>query len=193
MTRGTDRYKIGNRATTVALFLFYLFFLVSCSTATRQLFFDIPAPSPEELAEKAQLEQERREAVIDQLENQETDSKSLFSSGPDSDQPRPEIESLKTWEEVLEVLPKDYKDKADWAAAYEQGLVKPRAGSDPMASYAAAFRYDFIIEAEKPKNEAYFPHSAHTPWLGCMRTLWRRSVSPKHCVGFRQDCSSSGA
>jgi len=29
------------------------------------------------------------------------------------------------------------------------------------------FKYDFIIQSDKPRNEAYFPHSAHTEWLGC--------------------------
>ena len=151
----------------VTLFLFCIMFVFSCSTSTRQLFFDIPEPSAEELAEKAQLEQQRREAVLAQLDNQPTDAKSLMSSEFDPDQPRPDIESLKTWEQVLEALPKDYKKKTDWVAAFEQGLITPRSGPDPMSKYAAAFRYDFIIEAEKPKNEAYFPHSAHTQWLGC--------------------------
>ena len=85
----------------------------------------------------------------------------------DDNQPRPDIEETLDWETALEMLPKDYKKQADWVAAMEQGIVRPRGGADPMSQYAAIFQWDFIIAAEKPKNEAYFPHSAHTQWLGC--------------------------
>jgi c(7)-type cytochrome triheme protein len=166
-----DMYKVGNRVTIVALFLFYLVIAASCSTSTRQIFFDIQPPSAEEIAEKNRQENERREATLNLLETQQNnpDSNSLFPETIDEDTPRPDIESLGTWEEVLEELPKDYKKKADWSAAIEQGLIRPRSGADSRARYATMFKYDFIIAAdvEKPKNEGYFPHSAHTEWLGC--------------------------
>ena len=138
----------------------------SCSTKTRQLFFDIPPPSPQELAEQARLQAEL-EAANNPGPEEET-STPMFGLYDDS-QPRPEIESLSNWEAVLEMLPKDYKKKADWSAAIEQGIVRPRPGADPKSLLATAFKYDFIIEEipEKPKNEGYFPHSAHTQWLGC--------------------------
>ena len=145
------------------LLFFCLLISVSCSTGTRQLFFDIPPPNKEKLAEQARLQAEL-EAV--DLPEQEDNQFSMFQA-LDNNQPRPEIESLNSWEDVLEILPKDYKKKADWSAALEQGIVRPRPGEDPRALLATIFQYDFIIAAEKPKNEAYFPHSAHTEWLGC--------------------------
>ena len=159
--------KTKTRAMQIALVLFCLLIAVSCSTKTRQLFFDIPEPSAAELAEQARQDQARQEATLAALENQQTDTKALFSPMNDDDQPRPAIEATLDWQQALEMLPTDYKGKPDWSAALEQGLVRPRGGSDPMSPYATMFKWDFIIEAEKPKNEAYFPHSAHTGWLGC--------------------------
>jgi c(7)-type cytochrome triheme protein len=154
-------------AMQIALVLFCLVIAVSCSTKTKQIFFDIQPPSAEELAERAQQDEAEREATLDALENQQTDSKSLFSVAVDDNRSRPPIEGILDWETALEMLPKDYKKKADWSAALEQGVIRPRTGSDPLSPYAAIFQWDFIIEAENPKNEAYFPHSAHTKWLNC--------------------------
>lgn len=155
------------RATQVALALFCLIIVVSCSTRTRQIFFDIQPPSAAELAEQAQQDEARRQATLDALDSQQTDTKTLFSGAIDDNQPRPAIEDTLDWEKALEMLPKDYKKKADWSAALEQGVVRPRSGADPMSQYMEIFQWDFIIAAEKPKNEAYFPHSAHTKWLAC--------------------------
>ena len=150
-----------------ALVLFCLVIAVSCSTKTKQIFFDIQPPSAEELAEQARQDEAQREATLDALETQQTDTKTLFSAANDDNQPRPPIEGILDWETALEMLPKDYKKKADWSAALEQGVIRPRTGADPLSPYAAIFQWDFIIEAKKPKNEAYFPHSAHTKWLSC--------------------------
>jgi len=154
-------------AAKVALVFFVVMIMAACSTATRQIFFDIQPPSAEEIAEKNRQENARREAVIKEAELQSNDSKSLGFSATGDNQPRPEIESAKSWEQALELLPKDYKKDPDWVTAVEQGVVRPRLGMDPTTEYAKAFDYDFIIPAEKPKNEAYFPHSAHTEWLSC--------------------------
>jgi len=137
-------------------------FAASCSTTARQLFFDIPPPAaekPEDLSLQA--------IDADASTGQQADPKALLAAAADDGSPRPAIEDVQSWEEALEILPKDYKGKADWTAALEQGVVRPRGGDDPLSVYAAIFKYDFIMEAEKPKNEAYFPHSAHTEWLGC--------------------------
>lgn len=149
------------------LFLFCLLIAVSCSTATKQLFFDIQPPTAEEIAAKNRQENARRAAVVEEGVEQYEDSKSFGSASVNDNQPRPEIESATTWEQVEEMLPKDYKKKTDWVAAVEQGMVRPRSGMDPTTEYVKAFKYDFIMPAEEPKNEAYFPHSAHTAWLSC--------------------------
>jgi c(7)-type cytochrome triheme protein len=163
----TNNTKKRNRVTFVALFFFSLLLTVACSTSTKRLFFDVTPPSAEELAAEARLEALRSGELQDEQYQQNTDQKALFPGLSADNSPRPEVESFKKWEEVLEFLPKDYKKKTDWSAAVEQGLVRPRTGADPLAQLASSFKYDFIMTAEKPKNEAYFPHSAHTAWLGC--------------------------
>ena len=145
------------------LLFFCILITVSCSTRTREIFFDIPPPNQQKIAEQARL---AAELEADNAPEQKSAELGMFEALDDT-QPRPEIESLDNWEKALELLPKDYKKKADWSAALKQGLVRPRPGGDPRALLATAFKYDFIIASEKPKNEAYFPHSAHTEWLGC--------------------------
>lgn len=86
---------------------------------------------------------------------------------PDDKAPRPEIESVMEWDRVKKLLPKDYKKNIDWSAALEQGLIRPRPGEDPRALWATAFQWDFVIKGEEPEDDAFFPHSAHTQWLGC--------------------------
>jgi c(7)-type cytochrome triheme protein len=162
-----DSIKSGTRAAFAALVLFCLLIAASCSTSTRQLFFDIQPPTAAEIAEKNRQENARRGAVVAEGVQQYEDSKSFGSAQKYDNQPRPEIESATTWEQVVELLPKDYKKKTDWAAAVEQGLIRPRTGMDHTSEYVKAFQYDFIMPSEKPKNEAYFPHSAHTAWLNC--------------------------
>jgi len=194
MSIWTGTLITGSRVTFVTLLLSCLLLAISCSTSTRQLFFDVDPPSAEELAEKARQDQLRREGTLTLLENnnQQADKKSLAFGKYDENLPRPDIESLKSWDEVLETLPKDYKKKADWAAAVEQGLVRPRSGADPMTQYTAAFRYDFIIAAENPKNEGYFPHSAHTAWLGCKNchmTLYAYKRNPASMKEMRGGAS----
>lgn len=140
--------------------LFLVLFVIACSAKTRSIFFDIPPPSKEELAQQ-------------QLEAQQAPPTASNANGRgmqtvEEDPERPAVESATTWEEVKAQLPEHALGGVDWVAAMEAGLVKPRPGPDsPDAKYAAAFKYDFIIEGKKPKFNAFFPHSAHTGWLGC--------------------------
>lgn len=166
MHKRANTMILKTRVAQAALVFFLLIIMAACSTATRQIFFDIQPPSAEEIAEKNRQENARRNAVLEEAEVQ-TDSKSLGFSATGDNQPRPEIESVTSWEQALELLPKDYKDDPDWAAAVEQRVVRPRSGMDPTTEYVKAFDYDFIMPAEKEKNEAYFPHSTHTEWLSC--------------------------
>ena len=187
-----DMFKSGTRATQVALVLFLIIIFSSCSTRTRQIFFDVQPPTAEELAEKNRQDQARREATLAALDNQQTDTKAWIPGTFDDNLPRPEIESITDWEQVLEMLPKDYKGKADWSAAIEQGLVRPRTGADPKTQYAVAFKYDFVIQAEKTKNDAYFPHSAHTEWLGCKNchmTIYPNKRNPATMKEMRKGAS----
>ena len=167
MQQQANKEKQMSRAASVALAFFILVIVAACSPAAKQLFFDIQPPTAEELAAKNRAENARREAVVAEAENQFNDAKGFGALESEDNRPRPEIESATTWEPVFEQLPKDYKKKTDWSAAVEQGLIKPRHGADPASRYVTAFDYDFIMPAENPKNEAYFPHSAHSEWLSC--------------------------
>jgi c(7)-type cytochrome triheme protein len=133
--------------------------LLSCSSATRQLFFDIPAPSQEEQEDKLQ-EQKAAQSEANQATG---------ISGPAGEAalPPPPVEQHLNWEKAQEELPEHPNGGIDWPEALDQGLVRPRPGPDPKAADAAAFKYDFIIEGKNPKFDALFPHSAHTGWLGC--------------------------
>ena len=136
--------------------LFLIVFVISCSSSTRSLFFDLPPPTKEEIRQS-------------QIEAQQAALASGGKNGPEAEeeQERPAIEGVLDWEQAQAQLPEHPLGGVDWTAALDQGLVRPRTGSDPDAKYAAAFKYDFIIEGKKPKFDAIFPHSAHTGWLGC--------------------------
>lgn len=157
-----------NSALKCALFFFVVVTLESCNSATRELFFDIPPPKPQ----SEETEEIMENADTSQTSTSEAQATAWTSPWEDLDalnsaSEPPPIEDTLDWQVALELLPKDYKKKADWSAALEQGVIRPRGGANPMAQLAVMFQYDFIIPAEKPKNEAYFPHSAHTQWLGC--------------------------
>lgn len=145
----------------IALVLFLLMSASSCSDKTMSVLFDVPPPKPQ--TESPEVTTEAPLAALSAADSQSM----AFAFTENLNAERPPIEDVMDWQQALEMLPKDYKGGADWSAALEQGVIRPRSGKDPRAKYASVFKYDFIMQAEKPKNEAYFPHSAHTEWLGC--------------------------
>ena len=158
------------RAALVALVFFASLVVAACSASTRQLFFDIPPPDPRKQAEKERLAAEQAaEAARAQEESDRPgnsrDSRVLLTG--DDEGERPAVEGVLDWTEVSEMLPRDYKGDTDWSEALRQGLVKPRSKSHRETAVTAGFKYDFIIANDKPKFEAWFPHSAHTAWLDC--------------------------
>ena len=106
--------KIKTRVAKATLVFLSVMVFAACSVQTRQLFFDIQPPSAEEIAEKNRRENARRESVLAEAEQQITDSRSFGSAQANDNQPRPAIESVTSWEQALEQLPKDYKKKPDW-------------------------------------------------------------------------------
>jgi len=151
--------KLVTRAMQIALVLFFLAIIPSCSNKTMSLLFDVPPPKPETESTTDPTEAlQQAPATTDSLLQ-------AFAAEPNAE--KLPIEDVLDWQQAQEMLPKDYKGKVDWSAALEQGLIRPRSGDDPKSPYASLFKYDFIMQSEKPKNEAYFPHSAHTEWLGC--------------------------
>lgn len=101
------------------------------------------------------------------------------------ERPRPEIEKLNTWEEVLKALPIDIAGGPDWVAAVKSLIVAPRSHlpSDPPA--AAPFTLSTFLRAspqdevppfdlnvdivpeQLPFYKAVFPHAGHSLWLSC--------------------------
>jgi len=101
------------------------------------------------------------------------------------EKPRPAIEQLKTWEEVLQELPADPAGGPDWVQALKHGVIGPRTYLASDLPPAAPFTldtlvaatipdsgppFDLDIEIVPPKAPFYkvlFPHSSHTLWLNC--------------------------
>jgi len=140
------------------LLFFVAFALTACSVASRQLFFDIPPPEEESAEPVAETD-----STGDQTET--SDPLAFSVSGDHSE--RPAIEGELDWQIAQEMLPAHELGGVDWVAAIEQGLVKPRTGQDPAAADASAFKMDFFIKGPAPSFDAWFPHSAHTQWMGC--------------------------
>ncbi len=135
-----------------------LFLLTSCSDKALSLFFDIPPPTAEEKAAAA-------------VEAQKVSESPVFptpTAVAQTQQERPVIDSVTTWEQAQEMLPKDALDEADWMAALHDGTIRPRASIDGDGDpQVAVFRWDFYFPGPDPSLDAYFPHSSHTEWLGC--------------------------
>jgi c(7)-type cytochrome triheme protein len=146
-----------------ALFVIVVLTLVSCSPAARNLFFDIPEPGSEP--------EPQIEAVTqpEQLQSQ-TDSGLVLNAGlshpADSEENRPAIEQVNSWEEALDLLPKDAMGQPDWGAAFRDGVIMPRA-MEPDDRNAEVFKLDFFLKGANPMFDAYFPHSSHLQWMGC--------------------------
>ena len=150
--------RMNTRAVQAALVIFGLMIIVSCSHKAMSVMFDMPPPEPE-TEDTAETLQE-----IAQTPSEVESSNVSYWSSPAGE--RPPIESVTTWEEALEYLPTDPKGRVDWVAALRDGIVQPRA-LEPEDMIARSFQMDFTIPSDKPKFEAWFPHSAHTEWLGC--------------------------
>ena len=164
-----DNQRIGTRVMRITLVSLCFLLLASCSTKTKQLFFDIQPPSAKELAEK---ERQKQAAFIaarneEMMKRQASGGSTMYFGFPEDNAPRPDIESVSDWDKVKKMLPRDYKKNIDWSDALEQGLIRPRPGKDPRTLWASAFQWDFTIKGEEAEDDAFFPHSEHTKWLGC--------------------------
>ena len=158
------------RRTHVPLLLLPVFFLAvlataACSDESLSLFFDIPPPTPEELAEEA--EQERLEAVAAaRAERRAAGLEAEEAVGKEGEPPA--IEAVKDWGQAAEMLPTDDLGEPDWMAALDQGVIRPRAAIRGGArAEERVFGFDFYLPGPDPTMNAFFPHSSHTQWLGC--------------------------
>lgn len=148
------------------LLLVPLFFCVSCSDETLSLFFDIPPPTPEEIAAERAEEAARAAAERRAEEGAEAGLEA---------EPRKEleIETIETWDEAKRMLPKDQKGRRgrpNLEEAIRQGIIDPRDAIDGAPRREQpTFKYDFYFPAppDEPEFMTYFPHSTHTEWVAC--------------------------
>lgn len=174
------------RGIRIALVFGVLSLIIACSTETRQLFFDIPPPSEQDLASETPSKGNR--PAGDANNRYDYMGLAAFFPGLVGDQPPPPIEEIKQWDKIEAMMPKDEEDDVDWAAAVHQGIIRPRHGGDPRDLLATMFQWDFIIpvppeeddeddeetaeaddeeEMEGNEDDALFQHSSHTQWLSC--------------------------
>ena len=78
------------------------------------------------------------------------------------------LAALRTWRDVLQLLPKDAAGGVDWVRALEEKAIEPKAGRDPEAQDQPVFPLDVeLIPEGQPLFKVTFPHKAHTEWLAC--------------------------
>ena len=152
-----------SRASTVLLFALFFSGVSACSDETLDFFFDVPPPTPEETAEAER--QRQQEAASRSAARGRAGGGFAFEEEAGE---RPAIESVETWDQAAEMLPKDDFNEPDWVAALEQKVVKPRRSLGPARGPAPmVFGFDFYLQGPDPAMDAFFPHSVHTEWLGC--------------------------
>jgi c(7)-type cytochrome triheme protein len=101
------------------------------------------------------------------------------------DKPRPAVEQLKTWEEVLHALPRDITGGPDWVKAVREGVIAPRHRLPSDTALAAPFTLDNLVPGTISETapaldlniefipvqasfyRVVFPHAGHTLWLNC--------------------------
>jgi len=177
MTRrsGIHEYEWKQQILRGLLLLSVLLSANSCSDRAMSVFFDVPPPTPEELAAKAEAEA-KAEARAERLlaaarSGQDLAAITAEEEAQPAADPPPKIESATSWDEAEALLPKDRDDRRgrpDWTEAVREGVIKPRDSVDGSPRPAGqVFLYDFFIPGNDPGFEAYFPHSTHTEWMSC--------------------------
>ncbi len=99
--------------------------------------------------------------------------------------PRPALESVHAWPDVVAAMPRDTVGGVDWVRAIVDGLIDPRAEINPSSAPRAPFTlstlgpslsggatppFDLTVNIEPagaPFYNVSFPHASHTLWLNC--------------------------
>ena len=132
-----------------------LFLLASCSQKSLSLFFDLPAPPPEKVAQsKTSINKPVRRATT--AKQVDTTPLSVVM-----------MENAKSLEEAERLLPKNKFGQPDWALALNQSTIQPRSGIGRVRVAKPIFEFDFYLKGATPEDDAYFPHSTHTKHLDC--------------------------
>jgi len=78
------------------------------------------------------------------------------------------IQEAASWEDILELLPKDVVGQVDWVAALNTGVVAPRSGLKTSAVSQMVLDLDVHLSAGDSKVfSVVFTHGPHTQWLSC--------------------------
>ena len=134
-----------------------LFFLISCSQKSLSIFFDLPAPSPEKVAQ-SKTSTNKQSSYAAQQTTKQVDVTPLSVVM---------MENAKSLEEAEKLLPKNKLGQPDWALALNQSTIQPRSGIGGVRAAKSIFEFDFYLKGSTPKDDAYFPHSTHTKHLDC--------------------------
>jgi c(7)-type cytochrome triheme protein len=76
--------------------------------------------------------------------------------------------ALKTWEDVVRLLPKDQMGNPDWGRALQEKVIDPRPGVAPDAAASDVLALDVEIASKSdPAFGVTFSHEKHGQWLAC--------------------------
>ena len=134
-----------------------LFLVVSCSHKSLSVFFDLPAPPPEQVTKKST-------SVQPVSSRQQTTNRRQVDATPFT---VVQMESAKSWEDAEKLLPKNKLGQPDWALALEKSIIEPRSSIGGARKSESVFKFDFYLKGPVPEFDAYFPHSTHTKHLDC--------------------------
>ena len=81
----------------------------------------------------------------------------------------PAVKQLQAPSEALSKLPAGTSgDQVDWGAALKQGLIAPRAGTDPKSGTTATILdNNILLNLQGSVQPVLFSHREHTQWLDC--------------------------
>ncbi|HVN84671.1 MAG TPA: c(7)-type cytochrome triheme domain-containing protein [Candidatus Binatia bacterium] len=75
---------------------------------------------------------------------------------------------LKTWEDVMRLLPKNHVGNPDWVAALEERVIAPQPGIARDAPEADVLALDVeLVGKSDPAFTVVFSHQKHGEWLAC--------------------------
>ena len=144
--------------------------LAACSEKMRSTFFDGVEKGPPPPTHKVHRDLLREIGDLErELEKtQQALENARKARGTGEEKAAVPAEQVKTWAEVVELLPKDYAGQVDWVQALAAGSIAPRPGIDANTPVQAVF--DFDVKFADSSSEMFhvaYSHAAHTAVLSC--------------------------